>query len=190
MVPAAAVRDYRMRGLEDLKNSLTGIDSALRYSVKGLDSWDQVALMPCYRVTAQNWVMDGIALMGDAVHAMNPHMAQGRNQAMEDAVALAPVIESCFKRGDFSRKALLHYERMRKPATQTLQKMGDELTWLWNTRNPFLVLLRDRVLKIVGKNPRLSRKTLFTISGLEPQPFNLPDRLVALGIFPELSKES
>jgi hypothetical protein len=34
-------------------------------------------------------------------------MAQGRNQAMEDAMALAPVIEACLKRADFSRETLL-----------------------------------------------------------------------------------
>jgi 2-polyprenyl-6-methoxyphenol hydroxylase-like FAD-dependent oxidoreductase len=190
MVPAASAQDYQKRGLDYLKNSLTLIDSDLRDSVKGLDAWEQVAVMPCYKVTAQNWVMNGIALMGDSVHAMNPHMAQGRNQAMEDAITLAPTIESCFKRADFSREALLHYQLVRKPATQILQKMGDELAWLWNTGNPVLVLLRDRILKNIGQNPRLGRKTLFTISGLALQPFNLLDRLIALGLFPELSRET
>jgi len=190
MIPTAAVQDYQRRGLEDLKNALTAIDLALRDSLKGLASWEQVALMPCYRVTAQTWVKDGVALMGDAVHAMNPHMAQGRNQAMEDAVSLALVIESCFKRADFSRGALLHYELVRRPATRILQKMGDELTWLWNTGNPLLAWLRDRILKNIGRYPRLQRKTLFTISGLAVQPFNLLDRLIALGLLPELSKET
>jgi monooxygenase len=190
MIPALEVQDYQKRGVESLKNALTAIDPALQDSLKGLASWEQVALMPCYRVTAQNWVMNGIALMGDAVHAMNPHMAQGRNQAMADALALAPVIEACLKRADFSREALLHYQHVRKPATRTLQKMGDELTWLWNTGNPLLAWLRDRILKNIGQNPRLGRKTLFTISGLAPQPFNLLDRLIALGMFPELSKKT
>ena len=182
MIPDVEVPDYQKRGLEDFKNRLTAIDSSLRDSVKSLDSWEQVARMPCYRVTARNWVMGGIALMGDAVHAMNPHMAQGRNQAMADAITLAPTIESCFKRTDFSSEALLHYELVRKPTTRVLQKMGDELTWLWNTGNPLLARLRDRILKNIGQNPRLSRKTLFTISGLAPQPFSLLDRLTALGI--------
>jgi len=190
MIPATEVQDYQKRDLEGLKNDLTAIDPGLRDSLKGLASWEQVALMPCYQVTAQNWVMNGVALMGDAVHAMNPHMAQGRNQAMEDAMALAPVIEACLKRADFSRETLLHYEHARKPATQALQKMGDELTWLWNTGNPLLVWLRDRILKNIGQNPRLGRKTLFTISGLASQPFNLLDRLIALGMFPEPSKKT
>jgi len=190
MVPAASVQDYRRRGLEDLKNALTAIDPALRDPLKGLASWEQVALMPCYRITSKTWVRDGLALLGDSVHAMNPHMAQGRNQAMEDAMALSPVIESCFKRADFSKDALLHYEFVRKPATRVLQKMGDELTWLWNTGNPLLARLRDRILKNIGENPRLQRKTLFTISGFAVQPFNMLDRLIALGLLPELSKET
>src|SRR3989304_4024317 len=178
-----------MGGLEDLKNAFIAIDSSLREPLKGLESWDRVATMPCYRVTAQTWVKDGLALMGDAVHAMNPHMAQGRNQVMEDVMALVPVIESCFKRSDFSREALLHYEQIRQPPTQALQKMGDELTWLWNTGHPVLAWLRDRILKTIGRNPRLHDKTLLTISGLAVQPFNLLDRLIALGFLPELWEE-
>ncbi len=190
MIPDVAVQDYQRRSLEDLKNALIAIDLILRNPLKGLASWEQVALMPCYLVTAQTWVKDGVVLLGDAVHAMNPHMAQGRNQAMEDVMALAPVIESCFKRTDFSKDALLHYEQVRKPATLILQKMGDELTWLWNTGNPLLAWLRDRILKNIGQNPRLRRKTLSTVSGLAAQPFNLLDRLIALGLLPELSKET
>ena len=53
-----------------------------------------------------------------------------------------------------------------------------------------MVLIRDRILKNIGQNPRLSGKTLFTISGLAYQPFNILDRLIALGMFPELSRET
>jgi 6-methylpretetramide 4-monooxygenase len=182
MIPSDGMQDYQRRGLEDLKNTLIRIDPALQDPLKGLGSWEQVALMPCYRVTAQTWVKDGVALLGDAVHAMNPHMAQGRNQAMEDAVALAPVIESCFNRADFSRVALLRYEQVRKPATRVLQRMGDELTWLWNTGNPLLAGMRDRIIKSIGQNPRLQRKIISTVSGLAVRPFNPVDRLIALGL--------
>lgn len=190
MIPAASVQDYQRRGLEDLKNALTAIDPTLRDPLKGLASWGQVALMPCYRVTTQTWVKDGVALLGDAVHAMNPHMAQGRNQAMEDAAVLAPVIESCFKRADFSRAALLHYEQVRKPVTRALQRMGDELTWLWNTDNPLLAWMRDQIITNIGQTPRLQRKILSTVSGRAVQPFNLLARLIALGLLPDPWEET
>jgi 2-polyprenyl-6-methoxyphenol hydroxylase-like FAD-dependent oxidoreductase len=189
MIPTEGMWKYQGRGLEDLKNTLLAIDPDLRDPLKGLDSWEKVALMPCYRVTARTWVKDGVALLGDAVHAMNPHMAQGRNQAMEDAAALTPVIASCFKRADFSREALLHYEQVRKPATHVLQKMGDELTWLWNTGNPLLAWMRDRIIKNIGRIPRLQRKIIATVSGLELQPFNQVDRLIALGLLPDPLKK-
>jgi len=185
MIPADGMQDYQGSGLGNLKNSLMTIDPALRDPLKELDSWEKMALMPCYRVRVPTWVKHGVALLGDAVHAMNPHMAQGRNQAMEDAAALAPVIESCFKRDDFSREALLHYEQVRKPATHVLQRMGDELTWLWNTGNPLLAWMRDRILRNIGRIPRLQRKIVSTVAGLELQPFNQVDRLIALGLLPD-----
>lgn len=63
--------------------------------------------MPCFRVRCRRWVTDGAALIGDAAHAMNPHVAQGRNTAMEDGIVLAEVLEECFRKGDFRRKRSL-----------------------------------------------------------------------------------
>ncbi|MDC4226010.1 MAG: FAD-dependent monooxygenase [Candidatus Manganitrophus sp.] len=62
--------------------------------------------MPCFRVQeCRRWVTEGAALIGDAAHAMNPHVAQGRNTAMEDGLVLAEVLEECFRKGDFSAEA-------------------------------------------------------------------------------------
>jgi 2-polyprenyl-6-methoxyphenol hydroxylase-like FAD-dependent oxidoreductase len=110
--------------------------------------------MPCIKVVPRRWVGHGAALLGDAAHALNPHVAQGRNQALEDAVTLDAVLDSCFASGNFSRQALSLYERIRnrEPPSSSV----------WATRWPFwntggnIGLDHDRVFTL-GRNGRRPR---------------------------------
>jgi salicylate hydroxylase len=66
------------------------------------------------------WTSGRLALLGDAAHPMLPHVGQGANQAIEDAVALATVL-SCANRGSV-RRALLVYESLRRERTARVQR--------------------------------------------------------------------
>ncbi len=45
------------------------------------------------RAPLQSWTNGRLALLGDAAHAMLPHLGQGANQAIEDGVALSVLLE-------------------------------------------------------------------------------------------------
>ncbi|WP_020669725.1 FAD-dependent monooxygenase [Amycolatopsis nigrescens] len=64
----------------------------------------------------RHWVRDGVALLGDAAHAMLPHHGQGANQTIEDAVALADCLAAAEP-----RIALRRYERLRRARTRMVQ---------------------------------------------------------------------
>ncbi|MGH7273528.1 MAG: FAD-dependent oxidoreductase, partial [Nitrospiria bacterium] len=123
--------------------------------------------------------------IGDAAHAMNPHVSQGRNQALEDAMVLSEVIAECFRRGDFSKDALSVYESTRRRPVELLQGLADELVFFWNAGDPFRTWLRDRVFYILNKNIRLRYKMLAQVAGLEDQPYSLLDRFMAAGFVPD-----
>jgi len=152
-----------------------------------LVSWEQAPFTPCYRVRCARWVVHGAALMGDAAHAMNPHVAQGRNAAMADAVVLSRVLVDCFRRRDFSQDALSAYEASRRPEIDAYQRLADELTWLWESRFPPLIWARERTFRAIQQEPRLRDKILSTIAGIHLQPFNLYDRWRALHLWGALS---
>ncbi len=187
MIPSPDLEKVRGGGIDAFKKKLLSLHPSipdfLEKPLQAIVSWEEVSYMPCFRVRCERWVDEGAALIGDAAHAMNPHVAQGRNAAMEDGVVLAEVLEGCFKKGDFSRKALSEYEARRRPSIEHLQRLGDELTWLWNSGFPPLVSARNRVFRSIDLKRDLHDKIVGTIAGIKRTPFNLLDRWRALHLW-------
>ncbi|MBI3597660.1 MAG: FAD-dependent monooxygenase [Nitrospirae bacterium] len=177
MIRAADWEEIKQRRVAAVTAAIAEIDTALAESLRSVTSWDQVGYMPCVRVRAERWTANGIALIGDAAHAMNPHVAQGRNQAMEDAVVLAEVIQNGFASGALRGTQLNRYEQERRPPVERLQRMGDELTVLWNTALPPLAWFRDRIFEGMERHPEVRERVVKTISGLEIRPMGIFDRL-------------
>jgi 2-polyprenyl-6-methoxyphenol hydroxylase-like FAD-dependent oxidoreductase len=62
------------------------------------------------------YIADRVVLVGDAAHAMTPHLGQGASQALEDAVCLAAYLSADPTIG----QALARYDRERRPRTQAV----------------------------------------------------------------------
>ena len=186
MIPSGSLEQVQSGGIRALRARWRQIDPALEKTVDNLQDWEQTAYMPTGRVRAARWVVNGAALIGDAAHAMNPHASQGRMQAMSDAVTLAEVAESCLRKGDCSAEALGAYERRRRPHVDMLQRLADEQVIFWNTGNPVLGCLRDRVFRTLDRNPRLRYQVLATTAGIRTHPpFGFLDRFIAAGLLPD-----
>ena len=134
------------------------------------------------QVRAARWVAEGAALLGDAAHACHPHVAQGSFQAMEDAKVLAEVLDVCLSRGEFSARALAPYEEIRRPVVERLQQVANEYVWLWETKNPVLARLRDRIFRNVGERPELLYRVAAIEAGIASGPLTFAERLQALGV--------
>jgi len=67
-----------------------------------------------------SWTRGRLALLGDAAHPMLPHVGQGANQVLEDAVSLAIVLSHADSAS--ARKALLIYEALRRERTARVQR--------------------------------------------------------------------
>lgn len=186
MIPADGMPQVKAAGLQALRDRWRRIAPDLSAVFEKLVDWDQTGYLPTTRVRATRWVADGAVLIGDAAHAMNPHASQGRMQAMLDAVTLAEVIAGCLEREDFSASALAAFERIRRPQVDMLQRLADEQVLFWNTGNPLLGYLRDRVFRTLDWNRRLQYRVLATTAGLRRKaPFGLADRLIAAGLLPD-----
>ena len=160
------VEEFRARGFQSFKKELASIEPEVSDSLGGLGSWDDVAHSSNRRVDAENWVAGQAALLGDAVHALDPSWAQGANLALQDAVALARTIETCFDMNDFSAKALKRYEDERRQQAEFVQNGAERTAQLTATESRFYHWLGKRILLRTGRNRELMRVALQASSGL------------------------
>ncbi|MDH5666486.1 MAG: FAD-dependent monooxygenase [Nitrospira sp.] len=201
MFPAAANKVYlfymidtgsydrvKAQGLSALQQAWTAISPSDEPVFQALKDWSQTAFLPTGRVRTPTWVADGAVLIGDAAHAMNPHASQGRMQAMVDAMTLADLLPECLAANDVSAERLKQFEHVRRPHVATLQRLADEQVLFWNTANPVIGFLRDRVFRTLDGNARLRYRVLATTAGLRSRPpFGPIDRLMAAGFLPDRS---
>lgn len=72
------------------------------------------------RASLPRWSIGRLTLLGDAAHPMLPHLGQGVNQALEDAVVLATLLGAGASSADVPG-ALAAYERLRRDRTAGVQ---------------------------------------------------------------------
>ncbi len=188
MIKTGSYDQVKAQGLSTLQNAWIAIDPSSEPIFRTLIDWKQTAFLPTGRVRTPTWVADGAVLIGDAAHAMNPHASQGRMQAMVDAMTLADLLPECLATNDYAAATLKRYEDSRRPHVAMLQKLADEQVLFWNTANPLIGFLRDRVFSTLDRNARLRYRVLSTTAGFRKDPpFGMLDRLMAAGFLPDPS---
>ena len=186
LIDAMAKDAIHAAGVEPLQKRWSAIYPELSATFHGFTGWEQTAVMPTGRTQARTWGTDGAVLIGDAAHGMNPHASQGRMQAMVDATVLADLIPACLAEDNFQASRLKTFEKQRRPKVEMLQRLADEEAFFWNTGNPLLGWLRNRVFSTIDQNRRLKYRVLTATAGLrETPPFGLLDRFLALGFVPD-----
>jgi 6-methylpretetramide 4-monooxygenase len=187
MIPKDSMEAVKQRGIPALQEMWSRIAPQFAGLFRHLNDWSQTAYMPTGRVRTPTWVADGAVLIGDAAHAMNPHASQGRMQAMVDAMALSDLLPGCLADKDCSAARLQAFERARRPQVTMLQQLADQQVFYWNTGNPVVAFLRDRVFQTLDRNARLRYQVLSTTAGLRTiPPFSGIDRMIAAGLFPDV----
>jgi 2-polyprenyl-6-methoxyphenol hydroxylase-like FAD-dependent oxidoreductase len=165
-IPGRKFQQLRSQKIESFLNDLADIEPEVSDSLARLGSWEDIDHASARRVDVESWVADRAALLGDAVHALDPSWAQGANMALQDAVALSNTIERCFASDDFNAKKLKAYERTRRKQAEFVQRQAERTARLTATENSFYYWLGKRVLSRTGRNRELMRTALRASCGL------------------------
>ncbi len=113
------------------------------------------AMYPLRFLMADQYVKEGIALVGDAAHTMHPLAGQGVNLGLLDAAALAEVLHDASKarRAIGSLQTLRRYERWRRSENLSMLVMVDQIQRLFGNDQPLLRWLRTTGMGIVSHIP-------------------------------------
>jgi salicylate hydroxylase len=93
-----------------LRRAFEGWDPRIAALLKQVDKTFRWALYD--REPLPTWTKGRLTLLGDAAHPMLPHLGQGANQAIEDGMALATLLEKADAAG--APACLLAYEKLRR----------------------------------------------------------------------------
>lgn len=117
-----------------LSDAMRGTAAALSRLVALAGPW---AAFPIHTVAQRRWTMpEGIALIGDAAHAMTPFAAQGAAMGIEDAAMLAHLVADF--PGD-AAQGLAIWENLRRPRVEKVLKRGALNRLAWHARGPVAI---------------------------------------------------
>lgn len=132
-----------------------------------------VASFPLKRQHAQQYVKEGVALVGDAAHMINPLAGQGVNIGLLDAAALAEVlVEADTNNESISDTAVLkRYEKMRRNENLRMMTVMDVFYRVFSNEVLPLRFLRNLGLGLAERILPAKNKVMRMAIGLEG---NLP----------------
>jgi salicylate hydroxylase len=105
-----------------LRREFSDWDPRIGYLLRQVEATFRSALYD--RDPSPAWTRGRLTLLGDAAHAMLPHLGQGANQSIEDGMALATILALASR--ETVAGALLAYERLRRERAAKVQSGARE----------------------------------------------------------------
>ena len=123
---------------------------------------------------ARDFVLERVALIGDAAHTIHPLAGQGLNLGLMDAASLAQEIQRLWRAGEDigSRANLRPYERWRKAEAAKMATAMQGFRDLFDGDNPLKKVLRGFGMKLADNLPGVKEDIMKRALGLKG---NLPD---------------
>lgn len=118
---------------------------------------------------ARDYVLPGVALIGDAAHAIHPLAGQGANLGLQDSAELARVIDAAIDGGMHpgDRPVLRRYERARKGANLTMLHFMTGLNQLFTTDSTVLGEIRLAGMRLFNRSGLVRERAVRVALGVK-----------------------
>ncbi len=150
----------------DDKEFSTALGAALEFKLGEVTACSKRAAFPLVGRHVQQYVKQGVVLLGDAAHTVHPLAGQGVNLGFKDVKVLATVLgqKQLQQRSPGSLHLLRKYERQRRGENEIMLKSMEAFQLIFNNSNPLMSAARNLGLNLVNDLPGL--KAMFVNSAL------------------------
>lgn len=123
---------------------------------------------PLWRLNAESYVAERVALVGDAAHVVHPLAGQGANLGFLDAAALADVLAECraAREDPGALRILRRYERWRRSENEVMSAAIDAFDRLLARGSGQIAGLAQRGIPWVGRSGIVKRAFIERAMGL------------------------
>jgi 2-polyprenyl-6-methoxyphenol hydroxylase-like FAD-dependent oxidoreductase len=149
-------------GLDVLKREIVGLCPEAQSLVEQITGVGDLATAHYQIVKLKRWSAARLVCIGDAAHATTPHLGQGVNLALLDAVAVG---EALCEDGDI-QAALARACAVRKKLTMWSWRLSNLLGPVFQSEGWALAAARDLALPILPHVPWLGRLMVGTMAGV------------------------
>lgn len=206
-MPGGRLRLYVQIGADELRDGaladLSGWCDRLLAEIPALqplagplrDSMPTRQALTVQRLRTPRLVVPGLALVGEAAHAVHPMAAQGINSSLADAQTLAERIaasglgtgadagaDGADAGPDAWDAALRDYQETRLRRLDHTATVSHNAARMLTTTGGAARLLGRRMMRHTAGNRRLLRLTAGNLAGVDLRPLRMVDRLYQLGI--------
>ena len=163
-VPGGQVETVRQEGFAAWREQVLRLSPLAEEVFTDLRDFDQVTFTTYWRVRMRRLHNGRVACLGDAGHAMSPHLGQGANLALLDAECLA----GCLNEGVDVPSALAKYQTRRQAQLAYYAALSRFLTPFFQSEGWLLGAGRDVALPLMMRAPPLRREMERAMAGVKP----------------------
>lgn len=162
-VPDRDLAAVRARGLSALKAELTAYCPEVEELLGHITSMDQLVYTTYRHVWMPRWFNRHVLVLGDAAHAMSPHLGQGGSIALLDAWTLA----HCLNTAADHHSAFRAYRRRRATHVRYYSSLTFLLSPFFQGDSVWKATWRDLTLPLMPRLPGVRGQMGMTMAGFK-----------------------